>query len=142
VAILDADKQGFLRSKTSLIQTMGRASRNVSGQVILYADEISYAMREAVKEVERRRKFQLEYNQKHHITPRSIEKPIRERFADSSKGKKLKTKFSEIEIEGLTPGEARKLIPQMRREMRQAAAQLDFEKAAQIRDMIEKLMTV
>jgi len=142
VAILDADKQGFLRSKTSLIQTMGRASRNVAGQVILYADEISYAMREAIKEVERRRKFQLEYNQTHHIKPRSIEKPIRERFADSSKGKKQKTKFSEIDIEGLMPGEARKLISQLRREMRQAAAELEFEKAAQIRDMIEKLMAV
>jgi excinuclease ABC subunit B len=139
---LDADKQGFLRSKTSLIQTMGRASRNISGQVILYADEISYAMKEAIKEVERRRKFQLGYNRSHGIIPRSIEKPIREKIAQTTGKKGKKAKFGEIDIEGLTPGEARKLIPQMRREMRQAAAELDFEKAAQIRDLIEKLLTV
>ena len=142
VAILDADKQGFLRSKTSLIQTMGRASRNISGQVILYADEISYAMKEAIKEVERRRKFQLGYNRSHGIIPRSIEKPIREKIAQTTGKKSKKAKFGEIDIEGLTPGEARKLIPQMRREMRQAAAELDFEKATQIRDLIEKLLTV
>jgi excinuclease ABC subunit B len=140
VAILDADKQGFLRSKTSLIQTMGRASRNVAGQVILYADERSSAMEEAIKEVERRRRFQLEYNRKHHITPQSIEKPIRGKIAERTKDKEHKTKFAEIDPESLTPGEAKKLIPQMRREMRQAAAELDFEKAAQIRDLIERLL--
>jgi len=142
VAILDADKQGFLRSKTSLIQTMGRASRNVAGQVILYADEISWAMKGAIEEVERRRKFQMEYNRQHKITPRSIEKPIRGKIAEGTGKKGKKPKFGEIDIEGLTPGEARKLIPQLRKEMRKAASELDFEKATQIRDLIEKLLTV
>jgi excinuclease ABC subunit B len=140
VAIMDADKQGFLRSKTSLIQTMGRASRNVSGEVILYADKVSSGMREAIEEVERRRKVQLEYNRKHGITPRSIQKPIRGKIVkESAKLKSQKSKLEEIDVEALTPGEARKLIPRLRREMRQAAAALDFEKAAQIRDLIEKI---
>jgi excinuclease ABC subunit B len=140
VAILDADKQGFLRSKTSLIQTMGRASRNVSGEVILYADKVSSGMREAIDEVERRRKVQLEYNRKHGITPRSIEKPIRGKIVEHpTRTKGQRVKLAEIEVEALTPGEARKLIPKLRREMKQAAAALDFEKAAQIRDLIEKI---
>lgn len=140
VAILDADKQGFLRSKTSLIQTMGRASRNISGQVILYADQSSYAMQEAIKEVGRRRKFQSEYNQQHDIVPRSIEKPIRAKIAQTTGNvKQQKTKFDKIDLESLTPGEKKKLIPQMRKEMRQAAAELDFEKAAKVRDLINRI---
>jgi excinuclease ABC subunit B len=138
VAILDADKQGFLRSKTSLIQTMGRASRHVSGQVILYADQISYAMKQAIEEVERRRKYQLDYNREHHITPRSIEKPIREKIAEGKKDKKTKFKLEDVELEALTPGEKKKLIPYLRKEMRQAATELDFEKAAEIRDLIKQ----
>lgn len=133
VAILDADKQGFLRSKTSLIQTMGRAARHVSGQVILYADEVSTAMRETVDEVERRRKFQLVYNEKHGVRPVSITKPVRERIVEENQ------KSNEIDLESLTPGEKKKLIPKLRREMRQAAAGLEFEKAARIRDLIGKL---
>lgn len=145
VAILDADKQGFLRSKTSLIQTMGRAARNVAGQVILYADHPSKAMIEAIREVKRRRKIQLAYNQKHGIVPKSINKPIRERIVkESSKFSKLKKEniflnFTESDLEGLTPGEKKKLIPRLRREMRKAAATLEFEKAAQLRDLIEKM---
>jgi len=137
VAILDADKQGFLRSKTSLIQTMGRAARNVSGQVIMYADEVSLAMKEAIAEVERRRKVQLEYNKLYNIIPKSIEKPIRDRIAErSSKFKIQSSKFAELDLEALTPGEQKKLIPQLRRQMREAAANLDFETAAKIRDTI------
>ncbi|MGB9706890.1 MAG: excinuclease ABC subunit UvrB, partial [Microgenomates group bacterium] len=140
VAILDADKQGFLRSKTSLIQTMGRAARNVAGQVILYADRPSSAMFEAIAEVERRRKAQLEYNQKYGIVPRSVEKPIRERIIKESQKSKVKNqKSEEIDLESLTPGEAKKLIPKLRAEMRKAAAALEFEKAAKIRDLIEKI---
>ena len=135
VAILDADKQGFLRSKTSLIQTMGRAARNVSGQVILYANEVSSAMREAVEEVERRRKAQLEYNRRYRIKPKGIQKPIRERIVEKN------SKLDEIDLEGLTPGEAKRLIPKLRRQMRQAAAALDFEKAAEVRDLIQKLLS-
>lgn len=140
VVIFDADKQGFLRSKTSLIQTMGRAARNVDGQVILYADEVSTAMEQAILEVERRRKIQLEYNRKHGIIPQSIEKPIRERIAQTNgRSKKEKLSFAKISIDGLTPGEKTKLIPKLKKEMRQAAAALEFEKAGQIRDLIEKL---
>jgi len=141
VAILDADKQGFLRSKTALIQTMGRAARNVSGQVIMYADEVSTAMADAISEVERRRKAQLEYNEKHGITPKSIEKPIRDRIAEKSikhlPGGRMDS--WKVDLDGLTPGEQKKLIPQLRKEMRQAAANLDFETAAQVRDLILKI---
>ncbi|MGB9911088.1 MAG: excinuclease ABC subunit UvrB [Microgenomates group bacterium] len=135
VAILDADKQGFLRSKTSLIQTMGRAARHVSGQVILYADRPSSAMMEAIAEVERRRKIQLEYNQKHGIIPRGIEKPIRERIVKKEKNQEEKT-LIDIDLDSLTPGERKKLIPSLKKEMRQAASNLDFEKAAKLRDLI------
>lgn len=137
VAILDADKQGFLRSKTSLIQTMGRAARNVFGQVIMYADEISTAMRQAIEEVERRRKVQLEYNKIHNIIPKSVEKPLREKIAENrSKTSSQIHKLENIDLDSLTPGEQKKLIPQLRRQMRQAAAALDFETAAKIRDLI------
>ncbi len=139
VAILDADKQGFLRSKTSLIQTMGRAARNINGQVILYADSPSSAMLEAIAEVERRRKIQLEYNQKHGIIPQSIQKPIREKIVKkNSKFQIPNSKF--LDLDGLTPGEAKKLVPKLRAEMRKAAAALEFEKAAKIRDLISKIV--
>ncbi len=113
VAILDADKQGFLRSKTALIQTMGRAARNVAGQVIMYADEVSTAMAGAISEVGRRRKAQLEYNRQHGITPRSIEKPIRDRIAekrDHLRGGVAPAAHlgGEFDLEALTPGEQKK----------------------------------
>jgi len=139
VAILDADKQGFLRSKTSLIQTMGRAARNVGGKVILYADYESIAIKEAIKEVTRRRKRQLKYNQEHGITPVTISKPIRERIVALKIEEEGPKKYSEIDFAALTPGEIRELIPQLRKEMRQAAADLDFETAAQLRDLITKI---
>ncbi len=132
VAILDADKQGFLRSKISLIQTMGRAARNVNSQVILYADEESQAMREAIAEVNRRRKIQLVYNKKYGITPKSISKPIRERliYSEDSLDAEL------VDEESLTPGEAKKLIAKLNRRMREYAKILEFEKAGKIRDKI------
>jgi excinuclease ABC subunit B len=137
VAILDADKQGFLRSKISLIQTMGRAARNLAGKVILYGDQITDSMREAIKEVERRRKIQLAYNKKHHIIPKSIQKPIREGVLPPSK--KQQSKIEKIKIEDLTPGEAKKLLPKLYRQMRLAAKELDFERAIKIRDTINKI---
>jgi excinuclease ABC subunit B len=142
VAILDADKQGFLRSKTSLIQTMGRAARNVAGQVILYADSPSSAMLEAIAEVERRRKIQLEYNQKHGIIPQTIQKPIREKIVKENPKSKIQNPklIGNLDLEGLTPGEAKKLVPKLRAEMRKAAAALEFEKAAKIRDLISKII--
>jgi len=144
VAILDADKQGFLRSKISLVQTMGRAARNRAGTVILYADQVSTAMSEAIAEVTRRRAYQLEYNAKHGITPRTISKPIRgqiaNREAEQARGRKAQpTKLKEVDVDSLTPGDKKKLVSRLRREMRQAAAALEFEQAAQIRDLIKKL---
>lgn len=139
VAILDADKEGFLRSRTSLIQTMGRAARHQSGMVILYADRLSLAMRQAIKEVKRRRRIQSQYNQRHGFTPQSIQKPIRERIVEESPKKKKRFAMKEIDFDSLTPGEIRRLTPKLKKEMRQAAAALDFEKAAIIRDMIRQV---
>lgn len=127
VAILDADKEGFLRSKTTLIQTMGRAARHPKGHVILYADKITGSMKRAIKEIERRRKIQADYNKKHKITPRPIVKPIRD-WPFSVKEKKVLSEFWMIRDKKL-----------LEKEMREAAKNLDFERAAEIRDLIKKL---
>ncbi len=135
VVILDADKQGFLRSRSSLIQTMGRAARNVAGKVILYADKTSLAMKEAVREVERRRSIQLAYNKKHNIIPRTIQKAVRERIIT----KKVKKPAEEVDLDALTPGEAKKLVFRLKKRMRQAARDLDFEKAIELRNLVSKI---
>jgi excinuclease ABC subunit B len=135
VAILDADKQGFLRSKISLIQTMGRAARNVGSKVILYADEVSWAMKGAIEEVSRRRQVQLTYNKKHHIIPQTIQKPIRDRLVEKPD---VQDEIN-IDEEGLIPGEAKKLIVKLNRKMREYAKLLEFEQAAKARDRIEKI---
>jgi len=127
VAILDADKEGFLRSETTLIQTMGRAARNIDGRVILYADKITKSMAAAIKEVKRRRKIQLRYNKIHKIIPKPIIKPIRE-WPFVSKKKEISAEFWLIRDE--------KLLEQ---EIREAAKNLDFERAAEIRDLIKKI---
>ncbi len=134
VAILEADKQGFLRSKTSLIQIMGRAARNVEGEVILYADHKSLAMQEAMDEVERRRKTQLNYNKKHNITPQSIKKAIRPKLIEEAI-----VKAEEIDVKQLTPQERKKYLKDLEKQMRTAARELNFEKAAQIRDRIKNI---
>jgi excinuclease ABC subunit B len=127
VAILDADKEGFLRNKTTLIQTMGRAARHTEGKAILYADQITFSMEQAIKEVERRKKIQRAYNEKHHITPQPILKDIRAwGFADKQ----------EIAAAEFGPIQDIKLLE---KEMKEAAKNLDFERAAQIRDVIKKL---
>jgi len=144
VAILDADKEGFLRSETSLVQTMGRAARHVEGKVILYADEITGSMKRAIDEVERRRKIQLEYNRKHNITPKTIEKPIREKLIERQKEEEKHVFHDQIieqtvnrAVEGsLLPDDRRKFIKVLTREMKEAAKILDFEKAAFLRDQI------
>jgi len=126
VAILDADKEGFLRSSTTLIQTMGRASRHIEGHVILYADSITNSMKSAIKEIKRRRVIQRKYNKDHKITPKAIIKSIREwSFA---KKEEVYSEFSEIHD--------RKLLE---KEMKKAAANLDFERATEIRDLIKRL---
>lgn len=156
VAILDADKEGFLRSQTSLIQTMGRAARHETGEVILYADYMTGSMQRAVKETQRRRKTQDQHNKKHGITPVGISKPIRERMIDKVKedrkqhdieerGLKIKLSKKEaidlanIEPEALTPDQKKQLAAKLRRRMLQAAKDLDFELATLLRDTIAKL---
>ena len=135
VAILDADKEGFLRSKRSLIQTIGRAARNAKGKVIMYADEITESMDEAIRETERRRKIQEEYNKKHNITPKTIIKKVSDVLEISSKdiyGKNRNyTKVSKSEKE--------RLIKNLTKEMKLAAQMLEFEHAAFLRDEIEKM---
>ena len=126
VAILDADKQGFLRSERSLIQTIGRAARNANGKVIMYADTISESMDKAIKETNRRRKIQEEYNTKHNIIPKTIIKEIRE----------VVTNNKEIEKEKISKKDKQKLMIDIEREMKEAAKNLDFERAMELRDIL------
>ena len=137
VAILDADKEGFLRSETSLIQTIGRAARNSEGHVIMYADKITDSMRTAIDETERCRKIQKEYNEEHGIVPKTIQKAVRDRIRIS---KKAGTDITEEEKdpESMSFEELQRHIAKMMKQMNQAAAELNFEKAAKLRDrMIE-----
>ena len=134
VAILDADKEGFLRSERSLIQTIGRASRNVHGRVVLYADNITGSIKRAVDETNRRRKIQMEYNRQHHITPRSISKAIR---ADIVPGKK--TGIGAELFEDMPAEEILNIIIDLEAKMQRAAKQLEFEDAAALRDRIKEL---
>ena len=137
VAILDADKEGFLRSDVTLIQTMGRAARHVEGRVIMYADRITESMKRALSEVKRRRKYQLNYNKKHNITPTSIEKPIREKLVD--RVELLEIPAMIVDADSLTPMEKKKLVKNLQTEMRLAAQDLNFELAAEIRDRIKEI---
>jgi excinuclease ABC subunit B len=134
VAILDADKEGFLRSETSLIQTIGRAARNVRGKVILYADSITGSMRRAITETERRRKLQSKYNKKHHITPKTIQKKIKS-IVDHEIKSEVTRDFKSLENLEDIGG----YIKQREKEMKDAARNLEFEKAAIIRDEIGEL---
>ena len=139
VIILDADKEGFLRSKTSLIQTMGRAARHVKGQVIMYADNMTKSMKSAIEEVDRRRKYQMEYNKKHNIKPRSIEKALRERLIEKVEEIEEKLGKKELTIEDIPVNERQKMIGNLEEQMHQAAEILDFEEAARLRDQIKEL---
>lgn len=139
VAILDADKEGFLRSETSLIQTIGRAARNSESKVIMYADFVTKSMEKAIGETNRRRKIQMEYNEKHGITPATIIKDIRE-IIEISEVAEEKAEYNSLEeaIEGNNEN-VEKLLEKYQNEMHQAAKDLQFERAAQLRDMIFKL---
>ncbi len=137
VAILDADKEGFLRSETSLIQTIGRAARNSEGHVIMYADTITDSMRHAIDETERRRRIQQQYNAEHGITPTTIQKAVRE-LISISKAAEAREKDMDKDLESMDQQELEKLARELTKKMRQAAAELNFEEAARLRDrMVE-----
>ena len=146
VAILDADKEGFLRSRTSLIQTMGRASRNITGQVIIYADIMTKSITSAVGEINRRRKYQVEYNTKHKITPKTIYKPIREKIVDQDEKSLFYDRdfdsryLDEMNIDSLTPFDKKKLVKKMEREMKNQAENLNFELAIRIRERVKEIV--
>ena len=137
VAILDADKEGFLRSETSLIQTIGRAARNSEGHVIMYADVMTDSMRNAIEETNRRREIQEAYNKEHGITPTTIKKAVRDLIAVSKAVAETEVKLKK-DPESMSKKELKNLISQLEKQMRQAAADLNFEQAAELRDkMIE-----
>ena len=137
VAILDADKEGFLRSETSLIQTIGRAARNAEGHVIMYADTVTDSMKAAIDETRRRREIQMQYNEEHGITPKTIQKAVRDLISISKKVAKQE-KMLEKDPESMSREELEKLVKDLNKQMKKAAADLDFETAAELRDkMIE-----
>jgi excinuclease ABC subunit B len=150
VVILDADKEGFLRSDVTLIQTMGRAARHVEGRVIMYADHVTGSMQRALSEVERRRKYQIAYNKKHNIIPVSVEKPRRERVIEYDSSERGPWVFGEkepvfqslphLEVDSMTPMEKKRLVKNLQTEMRLAAQDLNFELAAEIRDKIKEII--
>ena len=141
VAILDADKEGFLRSETSLIQTIGRAARNSEGHVIMYADKVADSMRLAIDETERRRKIQMAYNEEHGITPKTIQKAVRDQISISKKVAAEELKL-EKDPESMSRKELEKLIGEVTKRMKKAAAELDFESAAELRDKLIELKQI
>ena len=143
IAILDADKIGFLRSATALIQTIGRASRNVNGKVIMYADRVSDAMQEAISETQRRRRVQEDFNTAHGITPRTISKAIQDTFI-RRKEERVSSEAINIEVlkQGynvLVPKQRAALLKALGKEMLELAKDLEFERAAVVRDEIKKI---
>lgn len=145
VAILDADKEGFLRSDTSLIQTMGRAARHILGEVVMYADNVTGSMKRAMAEVERRRNIQLAYNEKHGITPQQITKPIREKLlnaelvGEDAEKDSATSQALEVDYTQLPPPELKREIRSLEKLMKYEADMLNFEKAAALRDKVKEL---
>jgi excinuclease ABC subunit B len=136
VAILDADKEGFLRSEISLIQIIGRAARNAEGHVIMYADMITDSMRCAIEETNRRRQIQQKYNEEHGITPQTIKKAVRDLISISKKVDGLETGDIQKDMESMSTKELEKLVASITKKMHKAAAELNFEQAAQLRDQM------
>ena len=139
VAILDADKEGFLRSETSLVQTIGRAARNAEGHVIMYADNMTDSMRRAISETERRRTVQEAYNKAHGITPTTIKKAVRDVIM-LTKAVIADEKTWEKDPESMSDAELRRLSKELEKKMRQAAAELNFEEAARLRDRMGEVL--
>ncbi len=139
VAILDADKEGFLRSETSLIQTIGRAARNAEGKVIMYADKVTRSMQSALSETNRRRQIQMAYNEANGITPQTIKKEIRELIVATKSAQKQKELFKEKDPESMSREELEKAMKQVEKEMKKAASELQFEQAATLRDTLIEL---
>ena len=142
IAILDADKEGFLRSDTALIQTIGRAARNAGGHVIMYGDVVTGSMQRAIEETERRRTIQNEYNEAHGITPKTIEKPIVpliEMTLVAAEGKEPYGRQDSKAKKKLAKKDRENLVKSLLREMQQASRALEFERAAELRDMIVEL---
>ena len=138
VVILDADKEGFLRSTTSLIQTVGRAARNSEGHVIMYADNMTDSMKVAIEETKRRRRIQMQYNEEHGITPQSIHKSVRDLISISKKVAAEELRM-EKDPESMNKEELEKLIKDITKQMKKAAAELNFEAAAELRDKMTEL---
>ena len=138
VAILDADKEGFLRSETSLIQTIGRAARNAEGHVVMYADNMTDSMRAAIDETNRRRELQQKYNEEHGITPQTIKKSVRDLISISKEIAKEEVRF-EKDPESMDEKELKKLIADVEKKMKKAASELNFEAAAELRDKMVDL---
>jgi len=140
VAILDADKEGFLRSDRSLIQTIGRAARNVNGKVIMYADNITGSMQRAIDETNRRRALQLEFNEKHNITPQTVRKSVRDVIEATKVAEKgPEYKLSQANVDKMSKEELKKTVKDLEKQMQEAARALEFEKAAMLRDLIIEL---
>ena len=136
VAILDADKEGFLRSESALIQTIGRAARHVEGKVIMYADHVTESMEKAISETMRRREIQQKYNEENHITPKGIQKEVGVGLRAIIPEKEQENKLN---LKKVPPEEIPKLIKQLESEMKLAAANLEFERAASLRDLIDDI---
>ena len=142
VAILDADKEGFLRAYRPLVQTMGRTARNANGEVIMYADTITDSMRAAIKATKRRRKIQMEFNKEHGITPKTIIKPIQDVISitkPSSEKEEKSDSFADLNFDELTAKQKKTMISNLQEQMQEAAKKLDFEEAANLRDAIMEL---
>ncbi len=138
VVILDADKEGFLRSRTSLIQTMGRAARHIQGKVIMYADTVTKSMNAAIEEVDRRRKYQAEYNEEHGITPTKINKALRDRLIEKVEELEEASE-KELTVDDIPEKDKAEMVKLLEQQMQNAASVLDFEEAAKIRDQIKEL---
>jgi excinuclease ABC subunit B len=140
VAILDADKEGFLRAERSLIQTIGRAARNVNGMAILYADKVTDSMKRAIDETERRRAKQMAFNAEHGITPRSVKKQVREMIdgvvSDKTARDDLRNAQAAAEVEAMSEKDLGKRIKALEKQMLEHARNLEFEKAARVRDQL------